>query len=92
METGGDRPFYWESPSGKEKVLCWVHGKGYSEFHTGLAYTRMRNKLKEQLIFDYIHELAEAGYPYDLVTMRYNIGSDNGPPDPHLADIVRSWN
>jgi len=44
IDTWGDRPFYWESPAGNEKVLCWVHGKGYSEFHTGLAYTKLRNK------------------------------------------------
>lgn len=92
IETWGDKPFYWESQSGRERVLCWIHGKGYSDFHTGLAYTKLRNKLKEQLIFDYISELENSGYPYDLVTMRYNIGSDNGPPDPFLADIVKNWN
>ncbi len=92
VEVWGDKPFYWESPSGNEKILCWVHGKGYSEFHTGLAYTQLRNKLKEQLIFDYINELKETDYLYDMVTMRYNIGSDNGPPDPYLADIVKNWN
>jgi hypothetical protein len=92
LKTWGDQPFYWESASGKEKILCWIHGKGYSEFHTGLAYTKLRNKLKEQLIFDYLNELEEENYPYDILTMRYNIGSDNGPPDPHLSDIVRQWN
>lgn len=30
-----DEPFYWVSPSGKEKTLVYVHGKGYSWFHTG---------------------------------------------------------
>lgn len=92
IETWGDCPFYWQSPSGDEKVLCWVHGKGYSEFHTGLAYTKLRNKLKEQIIFDYVNDLAQNNYPYDLITMRYNIGSDNGPPDPFLSDIVKAWN
>ncbi|MEZ5197186.1 MAG: hypothetical protein R2764_12515 [Bacteroidales bacterium] len=92
IEAWGDKPFYWQSPSGEEKVLCWVHGKGYSDFHTGLAYTKLRNKLKEQLIFDYLKELQDQNYPYDIVTMRYNIGSDNGPPDPFLADIVKAWN
>jgi len=92
LQVWGDKPFYWESPSGKEKILCWVHGKGYSEFHTGLAYTKLKNKLKEQLIFDYINELNEVNYPYDVITMRYNIGSDNGPPDPYLSEIVKMWN
>lgn len=92
IEAWGDKPFYWESASGEEKILCWLHGRGYSDFHTGLAYTKLRNKLKEQLIFDYMNELRDNQYPYDIVTMRYNIGSDNGPPDPFLADIVKSWN
>lgn len=92
IEAWGDKPFYWESASGEEKVLCWIHGRGYSDFHTGLAYTKLRNKLKEQLIFDYMNELRDNQYPYDIVTMRYNIGSDNGPPDPYLSDIVKSWN
>jgi alpha-mannosidase len=92
LQVWGDKPFYWSSASGNEKVLCWVHGKGYSEFHTGLAYTQLTNKLKEQLIFDYINELDKGNYPYDIITMRYNIGSDNGPPDPYLSDIVKAWN
>ena len=88
----GDKPFYWQSPSGEEKILCWVHGQGYSAFHTGLAYTVLRNKLKEQLIFDYLTELDQKDYPYEIITLRYNIGSDNGPPDSYLSDIVKSWN
>ncbi len=92
IEMWGDKPFYWESASGEEKVLCWLHGRGYSDFHTGLAYTKLRNKLKEQLIFDYMNKLRDKQYPYDIVTMRYNIGSDNGPPDPYLSDIVKTWN
>ncbi|MEZ5082803.1 MAG: glycoside hydrolase family 38 C-terminal domain-containing protein [Bacteroidales bacterium] len=88
----GDKPFYWQSACGNEKILCWVHGQGYSAFHTGLAYTVLRNKLKEQLIFDYLTDLEKQNYPYDIVTLRYNIGSDNGPPDQYLSDIVKSWN
>jgi len=92
IEAWGDKPFYWESASGEEKILCWLHGRGYSDFHTGLAYTKLRNKLKEQLIIDYMNELRDKQYPYDIITMRYNIGSDNGPPDPYLANIVKAWN
>ena len=92
IDIFGDKPFYWQSQSGKEKILCWVHGQGYSAFHTGLDYTVLRNKLKEQLIFDYLTDLEQQNYPYDIVTLRYNIGSDNGPPDEYLPDIVKSWN
>lgn len=91
-DAWGDRPFYWVSPSGKSKVLCWIAGKGYSWFHTGLNYQSIDRKLREGPIFGYLNELDESGYPYDIVHVRYNIGSDNGPPDPDLADIVKAWN
>ena len=80
-----DRPFYWVSPSGQEKVLCWMAGMGYSWFH--------RAPLRDgQGIMDYLDDLETSGYPYDLVQVRYNIGGDNGPPDPELPDFVRDWN
>ncbi|MCP4727931.1 MAG: hypothetical protein GY863_23025, partial [bacterium] len=88
----GDRPFYWVSPSGQEKVLCLVEGKGYSLFHTGLGYTRLEKRLKERPLFDYLSELNASDYPYDMVSLRYSIGSDNGPPDPLLPESVREWN
>jgi alpha-mannosidase len=91
-----DQPFYWVSPSGDEKILCWVHGKGYSWFHTGLDYIFHGNldasRAKFERIFSYLEELTQSNYPYDLVGLRYSIGSDNGPPDPELAEVVNQWN
>ena len=91
-----DQPFYWVSPSGEEKILCWVHGKGYSWFHTGLEYVFTgklnASRVKFERIFSYLEELNRANYPYDLVGLRYSIGSDNGPPDPGLAETVLQWN
>lgn len=92
IETWGDRPFYWESPSGKEKVLCWLHEKGYAFFHTGLGYSKLETKLKPEAIFEYLEQLENRNYPYDIIPFRYNIGSDNGPPDPDLAETVKKWN
>jgi hypothetical protein len=92
LEALGDRPFYWESPSGRERVLTWVSGAGYSLFHSGLGYSRITRALDEENVFKYVDQLAEGEYPYDIVYLRYNIGSDNGPPDPNLADAVRAWN
>ncbi|MDH5197445.1 MAG: hypothetical protein OEY20_09345, partial [Gemmatimonadota bacterium] len=88
----GDRPFWWVSADGTDSVLTWVHGAGYSLFHTGLGYTELRKPLDEENIFRYLDALAETGYPYDLTVLRYNIGSDNGPPDPNLPESVRAWN
>ena len=85
LEDWGDRPFYWTSPSGEEKVLCWMAGHGYSWFHRG--------PLRDgEGIFGYLADLDKAGYPYDMVQVRYSIGGDNGPPDPQLPDFVRDWN
>ena len=88
----GDKPFYWESPSGKEKILTWVSGAGYAWFHTGLGFSQLTNRLDEQNVFKYLDFLEQQEYPYDITHMRYNIGSDNGPPDPALAETVRLWN
>jgi hypothetical protein len=92
IEAWGDKPFYWSSPSGEEEVLCWVHGAGYSLFHTGLAYNNIQKRLREDLVFGYLDELAQKDYPYEEVMLRYNIGSDNGPVDELLPDAVRAWN
>jgi alpha-mannosidase len=90
LKTWGDRPFYWLSPSGREKVLFWMAGRGYSWFH-GLNMGSLK-KAPPYRIVEYMNELAEKGYPYSMVQVRYTIGGDNGPPDPDLADTVRSWN
>jgi len=92
LSEWADRPFYWLSPSGQEKILCWVHGKGYSWFHTGLGYKRLDKRLQETPIFLYLSELETTNYPYDIIAVRYNIGSDNGPPDPQLSQTVKAWN
>ncbi|MHC4414028.1 MAG: polysaccharide lyase family protein [Planctomycetota bacterium] len=98
LREWGDKPFYWSSPSGEHKVLCWMAGRGYSWFHgpwrgsDTFNYDRVETALEGERILDYLEELQESGYPYDLVQLRYNVGSDNGPPDPGLSDFVRAFN
>lgn len=92
IKDWGDRPFYWVSPSGEEKILCWIHEKAYSFFHTGLKYDELKYRLDEGKIFGYMNELYNNNYPYEIVTLRYNIGSDNGPTDPTLSQAVKEWN
>jgi len=84
LSSWGDKPFYWESPSGKRNVLCWVAGEGYSLFHSG--------RLDAGRLFDYLKRLDDSEYPYNTVQIRYSIGGDNGPPDPQLSEFVRNWN
>ena len=90
LQAWGDRPFYWVSPSGKEKVLCWMAGKSYAWFHAGLL--GRISKIKPDALFAYLTELAGEGYPYDMVQVRYTVGGDNGPPDPDLPKFVKDWN
>ncbi|MCF7976058.1 MAG: hypothetical protein K9N55_19730 [Phycisphaerae bacterium] len=92
-----DKPFYWVSPSGKEKVLFWMCGKGYSMFlrsgvaqYHGLADNQLLKYMDE--VTSYLDNLEQKNYPYDMLMLRYAIGSDNGPPDPTLSDAVKYWN
>ena len=85
LTAWGDKPFYWLSPSGNEKVLCWVAAEGYSWFHSA----PLRSDKK---VFEYLDRLEKLDYRFDVAHLRYNVGGDNGPPDAQIADIVRTWN
>ncbi|MFZ5518626.1 MAG: glycoside hydrolase family 38 C-terminal domain-containing protein [Candidatus Zhuqueibacterota bacterium] len=89
----GDKPFYWSSPSGEEKVLTWVHEQGYSAFHyVSNQGSAAGLSVLQPTILNYVNKLADELYPYDSIPLRYTIGSDNGPTDKYLADHVREWN
>lgn len=92
LDEWADRPFWWVSPSGEEKVLCWIHRNGYSMFHTGLNADKMPVEKVSTRIFDYLNQVEDAAYPYEIVPVRYSIGADNGPPDAGLCDLVMEWN
>jgi alpha-mannosidase len=78
-----NRPFYWESPSGEERVLYWGSQGGYSFGHHFSSLT-------EGLPF-LLQRLEEQSYLYDLVQLRWTKG-DNGPPDEGVMPAVREWN
>ncbi len=86
----GDKPFYWMGENGKSKILFWVAGKGYSMFHQ-IPFADLDEKRKDKLT-DYMSELDSINYPYDIVQLRYNIKTDNGPTDSTLCDFVKTWN
>ena len=79
-----DKPFYWVSPDGLHKTLCWIPLKGYALGFVGF-------KLDQQLL-DHLAQLEKQNYPYDMVQLRWAVGSDNGPPDAALPDAVKQWN
>jgi hypothetical protein len=80
-----DKPFYWKSPSGQEKVLCWMPYRGYS--FASSTGANLGNDLNE-----YLERLEKIQYPYDVACLRWQANSDNGPPDARLSDEVRAWN
>ena len=87
LETWGDKPFYWVSQSGEEKVLTWVAGASYSSFHEGEM-----TALGHEKILKLTRRLKENKYPYSIVQLPYTIGGDNGPPDPNLPNFIKHWN
>jgi len=78
-----NHPFYWESPSGREKVLYWGSQGGYSFGH---HFSSLTNGLPFLL-----QRLDEQKYAYDIVQLRWTKG-DNGLPDEAVMPEVREWN
>ncbi len=87
LEQWGDKPFYWKSQSGKEKVLMWVAGASYASFHEGDL-----SRLGDEKLLRLMRKLDEESYPYEVLQLPYTIGGDNGPPDPNLPAFVKNWN
>ncbi|HLX13304.1 MAG TPA: glycoside hydrolase family 38 C-terminal domain-containing protein, partial [Bacteroidota bacterium] len=86
IDDWGDKPFYWDSQSGSERVLFWVAGSGYSSFHQAT----LANGGPER-VMKIIRKLDATNYPYDIYYMPYTLG-DNGGNDTTLSDFVRQWN
>ena len=87
MREWQNKPFWWQGPDGKQRVLCWCPTTGYALGHVigdGEALARF--------IPDYLVQLETNGYPYDLTHLRWNVHGDNGSPDEKVADVVRDWN
>ncbi|MDP4184670.1 MAG: glycoside hydrolase family 38 C-terminal domain-containing protein [Bacteroidota bacterium] len=87
ISTWGDKPFYWKSPSGKDKVLVWITSLGYATFHGGSL-----PRTEAAPLLSLLKKLNQTNYPYDMVMVRYTIGGDNGYPDIELPDYVKTWN
>lgn len=90
VKNWGDKPVWWQSPSGKEKILFWTAGRGYSSWHgvhPGAVFETGQKKIAE-----YLNDLTQNNYPYDMVQWRYNIVADNGPIDPSVSRFVDEWN
>lgn len=86
----GDRPFWWQSQSGTDKVLVFEAGRGYSWFHGWLEGRLSVCGLEP--IWRYLEQLETEEYPYNLCYLRYTVHGDNGPPDQLMPDVIRKWN
>lgn len=86
LKAWGDKPFYWQSQSGGERVLTWMAGASYSTFHEGKL-----SALGDEKVMKLMRRLDETHYPYEMVQLPYTLG-DNAGPDPTLAEFVKSWN
>jgi alpha-mannosidase len=58
IEKLGDKPFYWVSQSGQERILTWVAAASYASFHEGDL-----TKLGDDKIFKILRKLDDANYP-----------------------------
>lgn len=79
-----DKPFWWLSPSSKEKILIWVPWTGYAMSHV--------MKLGADWVSKYQERLDEVKFPYDISYIRWSGHGDNAEPDPELPEFIRGWN
>src|SRR6201996_2481682 len=84
MVAWQDKPFWWLSPSGKEKVLFWVPWTGYAMSHV--------MKLGDEFVANYQNRMDDVHYPYDITYIRWSGHGDNAEPDPELSEFIRAWN
>lgn len=86
LQQWEDKPFYWVSPSGKEKVLVWIPWKGYALSHG------MPEGLTKKFVDDYVAELKKKNFNYDISYIRWSGHGDNAVPDPTISEFVKDWN
>src|ERR1700681_1392780 len=79
-----DKPFWWISPSGNERVLVWIPWTGYAMSHIMQLDTLWVNK--------YQARLGEIGFPYQISYIRWSGHGDNAEPDPEICEFVKKWN
>jgi alpha-mannosidase len=84
MATWQDKPFWWISRSGKEKVLFWVPWTGYAMSHVMQA--------NPAWVGDYQERMDEVNFPYDISYIRWSGHGDNAEPDPDISEFTKSWN
>jgi len=101
-----DKPFYWISPSGKQKLLFWQcqpYSIGYALKGTKIPnffsvedpkpfYTgKPTENFLNPYLNRYLGDLETKAFPYDMSILTWAM-SDNAPIDPELPEAVKLWN
>lgn len=101
-----DRPFYWISPSGGQRLLFWQsspYSIGYALKGSKLPnfftvedpkpyYTGApSDNFLNPYLFGYLAGLEQKGFPYQMTLLTWAM-SDNAPIDPELPEAVKAWN
>ncbi len=81
-EAWDNRPFWWVSPCGQHKVLCWQTDNSYHPVFSSESELRTFLEDSRESIAD---------HPYDILYYRQCKG-DNRGPDLGLSDFVENWN
>ena len=85
MQVWQDKPFWWLSPSGAEKVLVWVPWTGY-------AISHVFKRITPEWVGQYQDRLDQANFPYAISCIRWSGHGDNAEPDPALSEDIKAWN
>jgi len=100
-----NRPFFWESPSGKSRILHFqtyyynlgYHLKGryipnYLQGNTDPVYQENPDDyFLDPFIFSFLDQLKGQGYAYRQLPLAWTM-TDNAALDPDLPEVVRRWN
>jgi hypothetical protein len=80
-----NKPFWWQSPSERERVLVWIPYMGYAMSHLIHHFT-------PQFVDEYQAILEKEAYPYDIAYVRWSGHGDNAVPDPVICEFFKDWN
>lgn len=89
--TWSDKPFWLSSPSGKEKVLVWLPGHGYSDAPLAIGENSWKAG-NSDMVADHQQRLDDVKFPYEISYIRWSGHGDNGAPDPDISEYVKTWN
>ncbi len=80
-----NKPFWWVSQSGRERVLVWIPWRGY-------AMSMEIKGLDEEFMARYQDQMVKVDFPYDISYMRWTGHGDNAVPEQQPTDFAKAWN